>query len=175
MTDDRARGADIASVKAFPPQQPERGVWHTITRVEKYHNGIIDGNPDDVVEVEGNLLCDAGIDAMLNLLAKNAGTAYTTAANAYVAAGSGTTAADHTDTTLETEWGTGRKQATAVVTDQSVAFSATYIAGQATGAWEEVGVLNGAGADDLLNHVVGALGTKAGAAAWVLTITITIS
>ena len=56
MTEDRARGTDIASVTAFPPPQPERGIWHTLTRVEKYHDGIIDGDPDEVVEVEGNLL-----------------------------------------------------------------------------------------------------------------------
>ena len=136
--------------------------WHAHYKVEKYNDSKLGREPDEVIEWDGNLMM-------------NAGTAYTTGANAYVAAGSGVAAADHSDTTLTTEWGTGRKQATAVVTNQSVAFSANYAAGQATGVWEEVGVLNGPGADDLLNHVVASLGNKAGAAAWVLTITITIS
>jgi len=173
MTEDKARGADAASVKAFPPSQPERGVWHTITRIEKYHDGIIDGNPDEVIEREGNLLCDDGIDAMLNLLAKGVGTTYSTLANAYVAMGTNAGAADHTDTTLGTE--TDRKQASAVVTNQSVAFSAAFDDDTSQVAWAEVGVFNGTPAGDMLNHVVSALGTKAAGATWVLTITITIS
>ena len=173
MTVDRAHGADVASVKAFPPQQSERGVWHTITRVEKYNDGIVDGHPDDVIEVEGNLLCDDGIAAMLNLLAKNTGTAYTNNTNAYVAMGTNAAAAGHSDTTLGTE--TDRKQASAVVTDQSVVFSAAFDDDTSQVAWAEVGVLNAAVAGDLLNHVVSALGTKAAGATWVLTITITIS
>lgn len=174
MTEDRALGSDTASVRAFPPPMQEKGMWHTITRVEKYNDGREpDGHPDEVVEREGNLLCNAGIQVMLNLLAKNAGTVYSTAANAYVAAGDDNTPAVATDATLGNEY--VRFQATAVVTDQSVAFSANFAAGQATGVWEEVGVLNAAAAGDLLNHVVSALGTKAAGAAWVLTITITIS
>ena len=177
MTEDRAHGADRASVKAFPPPQSERGTWHTITRIEKYHDGREpDGHPDDVVEVEGNLLCNAGIAVMLDLLAVDgaAGTGYTNGVLAHLAVGSGVTGADPTDTTIETQW-EDYHTASATVTNQSVAFSATFANGHATGAWNEVGVFNAAVAGAMLNHVVSALGTKDIAATWVLTITITIS
>lgn len=174
MTEDRARGADVASVKAFPPVQEERGTWHTITRVEKYNNGVVEGEPDEVIEKEGNLLCNAGIQVMLNRLAKNTGTVYSTSANAYVSAGSGVTPAAAANTVMETPL-QDRHQATAIVTNQSVAFSANFASGHASGAWEEVGVFNHVTAGAMLNHVVSPLGTKAAGAAWVLTITITIS
>ena len=63
------------------------------------------------------------------------------------------------------------------MTDQGVAFQATFAAGEGTGVWEEVGVFNAAGVDagDMLNHLVTSLGTKGAGSAWVLTLTITIS
>ncbi len=174
MTEDKARGADAASVKAFVPAPHEAGVWHCSYQVDKYNDGVVDGNPDDVLVGEGNLLTDLGVRAMLNLLALNAGTAFTTGANAHVAAGDAVVAAVDSDNALGNRL-EDRHVATAVVTDQSVAFAATFGAGHATGDWEEVGVFNSLAAGDMLNHIVSSLGTKAAGAAWVLTITITIS
>ena len=164
-----------ASIKALVDAPPERGVWHADWRIEKYHDGVVEGTPDEVLEVEGNLLVNVGIVVMLNLLARNTGTAYTNSANAYLDAGSNATVADAGDTTLGTTL--QRKQATATVSAQTVTFQATFAAGEGTGTWEEVGVFNAAGvnAGDMLNHLVSSLGTKAAGSAWVLTLTITIS
>ncbi len=180
MTKDRARGADAASVRASASAPREKGVWHCRYRIDKYDDGVVDGSPDEVLRGEGNLLCDNGIDAMMNLLALGAGTAYTNGVNACVAVGSGVVAADRTDTTLGAEYAaTGRKLASAIVTDQSVAFLGTFPVASATGDWKEVGVFNDPtltiDTGDMLNHIVSALGNKAAGAAWVLTITITIS
>ena len=49
MTEDKARGSDAASVKAFPPTTPESGTWHTIFRIDKYHDGVVKDTPDDVL------------------------------------------------------------------------------------------------------------------------------
>lgn len=174
MTEDRARGTDAASVRALVPAPEESGTWHTIFRVDKYNDGIVDGDPDEVLEGEGNLLTDLGVRAMLNLLARNTGTTYSTGVNAHVQAGSDNTAAVDSDNVLGTPYAP-RQVATAVVTNQSVAFAATFAAGVATGAWEEVGTFNHLTVGDMLNHLVTPLGTKAAGAAWVLTITITIS
>ncbi len=174
MTKDKARGADAASVEASVPAPHEAGVWHCRYRIDKYEDGVVAGDPDEVLEGEGNLLTDLGVRAMLNLLALGAGTAFTTNTNAHVAAGSDNTAAVDNDNTLGARW-EDRHVATAVVTDQSVAFSALFDTGHADGAWEEVGVFNSLAAGDMLNHIVSPLGTKGAGSAWVLTITITIS
>ena len=174
MTSEAGKGHMTASVKALVEEQPESGIWHALWRIDKYHDGVVDGNPNEVLEVEGNLLVNVGIVVMLNLLARNTGTAFTTGANAHVAAGSNVAAADAGDTDLGTILGV-REVATAVVSAQTVTFQATFAAGQATGAWEEVGAFNALAGVTMLNHLVSALGTKAAGSAWVLTLTITIS
>lgn len=171
---DNARGVDAASVKALVDAGVERGVWHADWRLEKYHDGIVEGTPDEVLEAKGNLLVNAGIVVMLNLLARNTGTAFTTGVNAHLAAGSDATAAAAGDTDLGTILGV-REVATAVVAAQTVTFQATFAAGQATGVWEEVGAFNALAGVTMLNHLVSSLGTKAAGSAWVLTLTITIS
>lgn len=175
MTSEAGKGRVTASVRAQVEAPKETGIWHADWRIEKYHDGVVDGNPDEVLEVEGNLLTNAGIVVMLNLLARNTGTVYSTAANAYLDVGSNAGAAGAGDTTLGTTL--DRKQATAVVTDQSVAFQATFDDDDSQGNWEEVGVFNAAGVDagDMLNHLVSSLGSKGAGATWVLTLTITIS
>ena len=174
MTSEAGKGHVTARVLALVEAPQERGIWHVDWRVEKYHDGIVEGTPDEVLEVEGNLLVNAGIVVMLNLLALNSGTAFTTSANAHLAAGSNATVADPTDTALGTLLGV-REVATAVVANQTVTFQATFAAGQATGVWEEVGAFNALAGVTMLNHLVSTLGTKAAGSAWVLTLTITIS
>lgn len=178
MTQDTARGRDTASVRAGVDAGLEIGIWHCRYRVDKYHDGREpDGRPDEVLEGEGNMLMNAGIQVMLDLLARNgAGPVYSNSALAYLAVGDnsvGPSAEDPTDTTLDNEL--ARVQATAVVTNQSVAFSASFGGAVGTGDWEEVGTFNAAAAGDMLNRIVSSLGTKPGGATWVLTVTITIS
>lgn len=168
------KGQDTASVRALVQPAPEKGIWHADWRIEKYADGVVEGTPDEVLEVEGNLLVNAGIVVMLNLLARNTGTAFTTGANAHLAAGSNSTPAAAGDTDLGTILGV-REVATAVVATQVVTFQATFAAGQATGVWEEVGAFNALAGVTMLNHLVSALGTKASGSAWVLTLTITMS
>ena len=175
MTSEAGKGSITAHVKALVEAPQERGVWHADWRIEKYHDGVVEGTPDEVLEVEGNLLVNVGIVVMLNLLARNTGTVYSTAANAYLDVGSDSTPAAAGDTTLGAT--RQRKQATAVVSAQTVTFQATFAAGEADGTWLEVGVFNAAGvnAGDMLNHLVSDLGTKGASSVWVLTLTITIS
>jgi hypothetical protein len=172
MTSEAGKAEDTASVRALVETQ-EHGVWHCVTRIDKYDDGVVDGSPDEVLEVEGNVLCNDGIQEMLDLLAMGTGTPYSTGANAYLAVGSNAAAANATDSTLGTEL--DRKVATAVVTDQDVVFQATFNDDGSQGNWEEVGVLNAAAAGDLLNHLVSSLGAKGAGATWVLTLTITVS
>jgi hypothetical protein len=172
-----AHGEESAFVRALIDPLAEAGVWRCRTRINKWNrNEDFEAgfDPDDVFEDEGNLLINAGINLMENLLIGAGGTAYTTAANAALAVGSSAAGAAATETTLDTEL--DRKVATAVVSGQTVTFQATFNDNDSQGAWEEAGVLNNAAAaGTLLNHKVTPLGTKGAGATWVLTMAITIA
>lgn len=98
----------------------------------------------------------------------------TSTAMGWMAVGTGTTAANVADTTVETE--TAR-----VVLDSStpstntVVYVATFPAGTGTGALTEAGVLNAASAGDLLCHTIYTVINKAAGDSLTITWTVTVS
>lgn len=151
--------------------------------------GLIVGRPDEVTEWEGNLLCNGGIQRMLDLLIGAGGQAMTnTWARLGVGNGAGTAAAGDTD--LSASAGTSNRFFGAMLATfpsrsaQTLSFKSDYATGDANFAWNEWGVDNGgAGASTqgatvgapLLNHKTSAaLGTKA-SGVWTLTATVAVT
>ena len=161
----------------------ERGIWHAkwtihafkdrgnrIARaasrgvpieelVEKYQANFL-----GIKEVEGNLLLNAGINQIWALVCGTGGTQFS-AANAYIAVGTSTTAENATQTALVA---TGTSLATATMdaayptygTSQKAIWRSTYGTAVGNFAWNEIAALNAA-AGTLLNRKVQAMGTKA--------------
>jgi len=169
----------------------DKGNWHAHWRLEKRQGDAADFDGDlerflaevkpyEVVEKEGNLLCNVGINLLLDLLVAGGGTPYNNA-NAYLAVGNGVVAAAPADTDI-----TGPSK-TYIVSDvgypivgtTACTWRSTFAAGDANYAWNEVALLNGNAppASFILNHLVpaGGLGTKAAGASWTLSLVITIS
>ena len=116
----------------------------------KYTLKDINGNIKDVRLVP-NLITNAGFD----LVCDQMGAAAQPAEASYIAVGTGTTAANVVDTTLETELGT-RSEGTYAHTPGTKVYTntVTYGAGVNTGAITESGMLNAAVAGSLLNRQV---------------------
>ena len=116
-----------------------------------------------------NLVVDTGLDFIASRM-KDA----TATAMSHMAVGTGTTAADAADTTLETELARVALSST-TVTDNSVAYVATYPAGTGTGALTEAGILNAASGGTMLCRTVFAVINKSAADSMTVTWTVTIS
>ncbi|MCS6766642.1 MAG: hypothetical protein MO847_09690 [Candidatus Protistobacter heckmanni] len=97
-----------------------------------------------------NLIVDVGFDFIANAI----GNATRPAAMGWIALGTGTTAAAATQTALVTE--IDRNAATYAHTagTKTFSFTASFLAGDATGAITEAGVFNAATAGTMLDRVV---------------------
>lgn len=157
--------------------------WHVDVELAKWarsedHDAGLD--PDTVEHFEHNLLLNAGITRMLNLLVGAGGTAFN-AANTRIGVGNSTTAAAASQTDLQ---GASKYfklvDSAPSVSAQTATFVATFGTAVANFAWEEFGIDNGT-ADGttvtapMLNRRVVAMGTKGAGATWTLTVTITVS
>lgn len=149
--------------------------WHPHYKVEKYNDGNTDREPDEVIEWDGNLMMNAGINVMLDLLIGAAGTDFDNT-NGYLGVGNSSTAAAATQTDLQGA-STARVilDALATINAETLTFVATFGSAAGNFAWEEVGIFNAASGGTMLTRSVSSLGTKASGATWVLTITLTIS
>ncbi len=150
--------------------------WHTTYKLEKYNEGLgPDRVPDEVIEFEGNLMMNAGINVMLDLLIGAAGTDFDNA-NGYLGVGNSSAAAAATQTDLQ---GASKTRvildALATISSQTLTFVATFGSAVANFAWEEVGIFNASSGGTMLTRRVSSLGTKASGATWILTITLTVS
>ena len=116
-----------------------------------------------------NLVVDTGLDFIASRM-KGA----TATVMGHTAVGTGTTAADAADTTLETELARSALAST-TVTANSVAYVATYPAGTGTGALTEAGILNAASGGTMLCRTVFAVINKSAADSMTVTWTVTIS
>ncbi len=149
--------------------------WHPHYKVEKYNDGKLGREPDEVIEWDGNLMANLGINVMLDLLIGAAGTDFD-ATNGYLGVGNSSAAAVATQTDLQ-----GASSARVIIDAEAslAAHILTFIAtfGSAAGnfAWEEVGIFNASSGGTMLTRSVAALGTKASGATWVLTITLAIT
>ena len=116
-----------------------------------------------------NLVVDAGLDYIASRME---GTSESVMS--HMAVGTGTTAADAADTTLETE--AAREALTSTdVTDNAVAYVATFAAGTGTGALTEAAILNASSAGTMLCRTVFSVINKGASDSMTVTWTVTIS
>ena len=121
-----------------------------------------------VLEVD-NLIVDTGKDFVASRMGGTAD-----AVMSHMAVGTGATAAAAGDTALQTE--IARVALTsAVVTDNEIAYTATFPAGTGTGALTEAGVLNNSSGGTLLARTVFSAINKGASDAITIVWTITVS
>jgi len=155
--------------------------WDVLATVEKWHNAAdrkAGLPPDEVVEEKDNILLNAGITDLLNLLIGVTTTAFS-AGNAYIGVGDSTTAAAAGQTGLQASLNKdyqGMESSYPLVSGQTVTFRSIWASSEGNFAWNEWTVANGSsGSATNLNRKVAALGTKAGGSEWTLTVAITVS
>lgn len=157
--------------------------WQMHAMVEKYESDeafMRGASPYEVVEAEGNILVNAGIQRLEDLLIGAGGTAFNNG-NSRIGVGNSTTAAAAGQTDLQ---GASKYFMTMDATfpsrsSQTITWKATFASGVAQFAWEEWCIDNGTAAGStvttpILNRKVQAFGTK-GATTWVHTATLVIS
>ncbi len=163
--------------KTYPNPGPPMGFspWHPHYKVEKYNDGILGREPDETIEWDGNLMMNAGINLMLDLLIGGGGDDFDTG-NGYLGVGNSSTAEAATQTDL-----IGASTARVALDAQAslaahiLTFVATFGSAAGNFAWAEVGIFNASSGGTMLTRSVAALGTKASGATWVLTITLEVS
>lgn len=126
------------------------------------------GNVKEEQEIR-NLVVNTGLDYIASRM-KDA----TATAMSHMAIGSGSTAAAAGDTGLGTELGRVALTST-TVTDNAVAYVATFGAGTGTGAVTEAGILNAASGGDMLCRTVFSVVNKAADDSLQITWTVTLS
>lgn len=137
------------------------------------------GSPFDQATIDGNLLLNEGIAALLALLTGGAATAFSNA-NAYLGVGDSSTAESAAQTGLQAATNKLYKAMEATypsISGQTVTFRAVFGSTDANFAWNEFTVANGVGGDSTtnLNRKVSAQGTKASGQTWTLDLQITFS
>lgn len=165
--------------------QRDSGLWHARMKLEKFE-GDVDGlnifeRRDRLIEIledEGNILVNAGINVLEQLLAGTASPTPFNAANAFIGAGDSTTAAAASQTDLQASSNKLRKAMDATFPLQStqvMTWKSTFATGDANFSWQEWAIFNASSAGTMLNRKVTDMGTKTSAASWALTVTVTIS
>jgi hypothetical protein len=136
------------------------------------------GESFEKVEIEGNILVNAGINLLTNLLTGAGGTVYSNA-NAYLGVGDSTTAASASQTDLQAATNKLRTAMNAGYptsgTSQKVTFQSDFGSSEANYAWEEFAVFNAASAGTMLNRKVTSQGTKIEGQTWRLTLEISFT
>lgn len=123
---------------------------------------------DEIVQETENLVVTAGKNWVADRM-NNANTVMT-----HMAVGTGTNAAAAGDTTLQTENDRNALTST-TVTNNAVAYVATWAAGDATAALTEAGIFDAASGGDLLARTVFSVVNKGAADSMTITWTITVS
>ena len=123
---------------------------------------------DEVVQETENLVVTAGKNWVADRM-NNANTVMT-----HMAVGTGTNAAAAGDTALQTENDRNALTST-TVTDNAVAYVATWAAGDATAAITEAGIFDAASSGDMLARTVFSVVNKGAADSMTITWTITVS
>ncbi len=123
---------------------------------------------DVVVQKAKNLVVTAGKNWVADRM-NNANTVMT-----YMALGTGTNAAAAGDTTLQTELDRNALTST-TVSNNTIAYAATWAAGDATGAITEAGIFDANSGGDMLARTVFSVVNKGASDSITITWTITIS
>lgn len=164
------------------PQVVEEVATHRAEwRLEKYRadeEGEPEETPYESLDLGDNLMVNAGLNLMTNLLCGAGGTVFNNA-NSYLGVGDSSTAAAASQTDLQAATNKLRKAMDATFptsgSSQQVVFKSTFATGDANFAWQEGAVFNASSAGTMLNRKVSSMGTKTSAEVWVLTCTITFS
>ncbi|MGW0939100.1 hypothetical protein [Streptomyces sp. NPDC002666] len=148
-------------------------------------------DPDRVTEADGNLITTAGLQRITNLIIGTGAAAFT-ATQAVIGVGDSATAATASDAALgangSNAWYQIADSAPTAVAGVITAVT-TYDSTHGNFAWNEWGwavctgtvtagatlASVGATANQLINHKIASLGTKASGASWVFTTTVTLS
>jgi len=166
-----------------PGQPPDDGghiamQWVGKMTVEKYHGKIKPGDtPYEVIEGEPNLLVNAGINIILDLLIGAGGTVFNNA-NSHIGVGDSSTAAAAAQTDLQAATNKFREPMDSTFPSRSgqvLPFKATFETTDANFAWNEWGVFNNLSTGTMLNRKVQSFGTKTSADTWVATVTVTLT
>lgn len=169
-------------------KKKEGMTWNAKYKLEKYHGDFpteesrksaigVPLVPYEVIEGEGNLLLDEGVDELFTLIGSSGGTKYDNT-NARIGVGNSNAAAVKTQTGLQggsTVFKGMDATFPTVGASQKIIFKATFASGDGNFAWEEWTVDNGATADLNLNRKVVALGTKVSGTTWVFTVEVSLS
>ena len=123
---------------------------------------------DEIVQETENLVVTAGKNWVADRM-NDANTVMT-----HMAVGTGTNAAAAGDTTLQTENDRNALTST-TVTDNAVAYVATWAAGDATAAITEAGIFDAATGGDMLARTVFSVVNKGAADSMTITWTVTVS
>lgn len=150
----------------------ETGMHYTRYKILKYRGDLKSRaeaetrglKPYEVLEGEGNVMVNVGIQAMLNLLTGLASPTVFSHANAYLGVGTSSTAATASDTNLGANgvW-VGMDSGYPSLSGQTLTFEATFGSAVANQAWNEWAIANGNNPPTalLLNHKAPVtLGTK---------------
>lgn len=171
---ERANWRPLFTIAKFNPQ----GELSSEEVAARHHAGLAGYEPYAVEEFEGNLLLNAGITEMLNLISGNGSPTAFSNANARIGVGDSTTAAAAGQTGLVAATNKTYKAMEAsypTVSGQTITFRSVFASGDANYAWEEFTVDNGATAGVSMNRRVSAQGTKASGQTWTVDVAITLS
>lgn len=156
----------------------EKGRWQPHWTIEKWarEDDFLKGEqPDEVVEIDGNLLLTAGVTLLWDLTcAIGTNTAFSNA-NARIGVGDSTTAAVASQTGLQAATNKTYKAMNATypsVSTNQVSFQSTFGSADANYSWQEFVVDNGTTS---LNRLVSNQGTKASGSTWQVTLTVSLS
>ena len=158
--------------------------WHMLWTVEKYHEDLVGMTeqeralcqPYETVFIPGNMLVNAGIQLLEDLLIGAGGTAFNNA-NSYLGVGDSNTAAAAGQTDLQAATNKLRKAMDATYpsrSSQTITWRSTFASGDANFAWAEWAIFNNSSGGTMLSRKVESLGTKT-TGSWVLTATLVIS
>lgn len=148
--------------------------------IEKYENdeAYQANRPYEISRFDGNILVNAGINAMWDLVAGTPGTAFNNA-NAYIGVGDSSTAVAAAQTDLQAVTNKTRKAMETSYpttgTSQKATWRSVFASGDANYAWEEFAVFNASTAGTMLNRKISSQGTKTSGQTWTLTLDITLS
>jgi len=159
----------------------DRGQWMSVWTLEKFHtpNGesIENLQPYEVDVTKGNILVNAGIQLLEDLLMGAGGNAFNNA-NSYLGVGDSSAAAGATQTDLQAATNKVRKAMEATFPSksaQTMTFKSIFASGDGNWEWLEWGIFNASTAGTMLNRKVVSKGTKESGDTWTLTVTVTIS
>ena len=153
--------------------------YKTYWLIRKYANDadFARGEAFEEVPIDGNMLLNAGITALLTLGIGGSETAYNNA-NARIGVGDSSAAESASQTALQAATNKLLKAMSATypqVAAQSFTFRAAFTGAEANFAWQEFVIDNGAGAAKTLNRKVSNQGTKTSGQTWTLDVVITLS